>query len=61
MYIPKQGIAVIINTSRDLAVSGTILTKTRTKKQEGQVALDRSPEFCSVSDIYIYIWLRGEL
>ena len=47
MYIAKRGIVVIINTSRDLAVSGTILTKTRMMKQEGQVVLDRSPEFYS--------------
>ena len=59
MYIAKRGIAVFISTSRDLAVSGTILTKTKTKKQEGQVDLDRSPEFCSVSDIYMYIAKRG--
>ena len=59
MYTATRGIVVIINTSRDLAVSGTILSKTRIMKQEGQVALDRSPEFCSVSDIYMYIATRG--
>ena len=46
----KGGIVVIINTSRDLAVSGTILTRTRMIKQECRVALDCSPEFYLVSD-----------
>ena len=53
MYNAKRGI-VVIDTNRDLAVSGTILTKTRMKKQEGQVDLDHSPEFCLVTDIYTF-------
>ena len=52
MYISKRGIVVIINKRRDLAISGTTMTKIKIKKQEIQVDLDRSPEFCLLSDIY---------